>query len=50
LFVCLAFVGQAMASTSMAYQMIGMKVMNAQPQDMSMMDHSDHITASDSTE
>ncbi|WP_310733520.1 MULTISPECIES: CopL family metal-binding regulatory protein [unclassified Colwellia] len=50
LFVCLAFVGQAMASTSMAYQMIGMKVMNAQPQDMSMMDHSDHIMASDSTE
>lgn len=45
--VCLAFVGQAMASTFMSYQMISMMNMSSQSaaesQDMmTMMDHSNH--------
>ncbi|WP_310740489.1 CopL family metal-binding regulatory protein [Colwellia sp. BRX10-4] len=51
LLVCLAFVGQAMASTLMSYHMMSMKVMNdqEQSQDMSMMDHSMHKMANDSS-
>ncbi|WP_269447175.1 CopL family metal-binding regulatory protein [Colwellia sp. PAMC 20917] len=51
LLVCLAFVGQAMASTLMSYHMMSMKVMNdqEQSQDMSMMDHSKHKMANDSS-
>jgi hypothetical protein len=52
LLACMAFVGQAMASTIMSYHMMNMKVMNEQSQDMSMMDHSDHnmVVASGSFE
>lgn len=44
LLICVAFVGQAMASTAMSYHMINMKVMNqaTQEQSMTMMDHSHH--------
>lgn len=44
LLVCMAFVGQAMASTVMSYQMMSMSGMNDQDksQDMVMMDHSKH--------
>ena len=45
--VCLAFVGQAMASTIMSYQMISMMNMSSQSAEesqnmMTMMDHSNH--------
>jgi len=42
--VCLTFVGQAMASTVMSYQMMSMMNMNGQgqSQNMPMMDHSNH--------
>ena len=51
LILCLAFVGQAMASTVMSYHMISMKVMNGQEQsqDMSMMDHGKHSMMTDSS-
>jgi len=44
LLLCLTFVGQAMASTIMSYQMMSMTGMNGQSmsQDMAMMDHSNH--------
>jgi hypothetical protein len=44
LLLCLAFVGQTMASTVMSYHMISMKVMSSQKQlqNMPMMDHSNH--------
>lgn len=46
LLACLAFVGQAMASTMMSYQMLSMISMSSHSQDMSqdmpMMDHSNH--------
>ena len=57
LLICLSFVGQAMASTIMSYHMMGMagmsgmKSMNSQaevlPQNMPMMDHSNHNMAGD---
>jgi hypothetical protein len=50
LLVCMAFVGQAMASTIMSYHMMSMKVMDEQSQDMPMMDHSNHNMVSDSSE
>jgi len=51
LLVCLTFVGQAMASTIMSYHMISMTGMKGQEQsqDMSMMDHSSHKMANDSS-
>ena len=44
LLVCLTFVGQAMASTMMSYHMMGMTGMigQEQPENMMMMDHSQH--------
>ena len=46
LLACLTFVGQAMASTMMSYQMLSMISMSSHSQDMSqdmpMMDHSNH--------
>jgi len=44
LLLCLAFFGQAMASTIMSYHMMSMTGMNGQSmsQDMAMMDHSNH--------
>ena len=56
LLVCLTFVGQAMSSTVMSYRMasghmMSMKAMSAQEplQDMSMMDHSNHVMMTDSS-
>lgn len=51
LLLCLTFVGQAMASIIMPYQMMSMKVMNDQEQshDMPMMDHSNHSMMMDSS-
>jgi hypothetical protein len=48
LLVCMAFVGQTMASTIMPYQMMSMTGMNGleQSQVMKMMDHSNHFMAS----
>ena len=50
--ICMAFIGQAMASVVMPYQMISMMEMNeqAQPQNMAMMDHSHHKMNSETTE
>ena len=50
LFLCLAFVGQVMASTIMPYHMMSMNGMSGQeqPHDMSKMDHSGHSMTSDS--
>jgi hypothetical protein len=50
LFLCLAFVGQVVASTIMPYHMMSMKGMSGQEQahDMSKMDHSGHLMTSDS--
>jgi len=52
LLVCLAFVGQAMASTVMSYHMMSMSGMNNQEksQDMVMMAHSTHDMASSTLE
>ncbi|TWX54631.1 hypothetical protein [Colwellia hornerae] len=52
LLICVAFAGQAMASTIMSYHMMSMKGMNGQEQsqDMSMMDHSNHNMTSDSSD
>lgn len=52
LLVCVAFVGQAMATTVMSYHMISMKVMSGQKQshNMSMMDHSNHNMMSESVD
>jgi len=49
LLVCLTFVGQAMASTFMSYQMMSMMGMNGQEQsqNMPMMDHSNHHLVND---
>ena len=51
LLVCLAFVGQAMASTVMSYHMISMMGMSTQEQshNMSKIDHSSHQMANDSS-
>lgn len=51
LLVCMAFVGQTMASTIMPYQMMSMTGMNGteQSQDMKMMDHSNHNMVSDTS-
>ena len=51
LLVCMAFVGQTMASTIMPYQMISMTGMNgkAQSQNMKMMDHSNHNMVSETS-
>jgi len=54
LLVCLTFVGQAVASTVMSYQMMSMMSMmgmngQEQSQNMSMMDHSNHEMASGSS-
>jgi hypothetical protein len=50
--MCLAFFGQAMASTIMSYHMMGMTGMNGQEQtqDMPMMDHSNHNMVSASSD
>jgi len=55
LLICLTFVGQAMASAMMSYQMMSMKGMSGQAHDMSQMDHSTHqmlddLSLSDSEE
>jgi len=52
LLICVAFVGQAMASTVMSYHMMKMEGMNAQEQshDMSKMDHSNHKMMSEPSE
>lgn len=53
LLVCLAFVGQAMASTMMSYHMMGMAGMIGQEQPenmMMMMDHSNHQMMTDDSE
>tara|TARA_B110000467_G_C18309084_1_gene476767 strand:+ start:1028 stop:1414 length:387 start_codon:yes stop_codon:yes gene_type:complete len=49
LLLCLTFVGQAVASTIMSYDMISMKGMSTQEQshNMSKMDHSSHKMAND---
>lgn len=49
LIICLTFVGQAMASAVMPYQMMSMTGMSMQGQsnNMSMMDHSSHSMTSD---
>jgi len=46
LLICMAFIGQTMASTVMSYHMMGMKG-QAGSQNMSMMDHSSHNMVSD---
>ena len=50
LLLCMAFVGQTVASTIMSYHMTSMMGMNGQDhsQDMQMMNHSSHNMASDS--
>lgn len=52
LLVCMAFVGQTMASTIMPYQMMSMTGMNGQEQsqDMKMMDHSNHNMVSETSD
>ncbi|MCW8834158.1 MAG: CopL family metal-binding regulatory protein [Colwellia sp.] len=52
LLVCLAFVGQAMASTVMSYHMMSMQGMSGQEpaHNMSMMDHSNHNMANASSD
>ncbi len=49
--MCLAFVGQAMASTMMSYHMMSMGCMKGQEQsqDMPMMDHSNHAMMAESS-
>ncbi len=49
LLLCMAFVGQTMASTIMSYHMMSMAGMNGQEQDMPMMDHSKHNMVSDNS-
>jgi len=49
LLICLTFVGQAMASTLMSYQMMNMNGMKGQTHDMSQMDHSVHKMFDDSS-
>ena len=48
LLVCMAFVGQTMASTIMPYQMTGMNG-TERSQDMKMMDHSNHNMVSETS-
>jgi len=51
LLICVAFVGQAMASTIMSYHMMSMRIMNGQvqSQNMSMRDHSNHHMVSETS-
>ncbi len=50
LLACLTFVGQAMASTMMSYQMLSMLSMSSHSQDMPMMDHSNHNMSGNSSD